>query len=104
MWYSKSISVYTSFIHQIAFDTLQKYHEMLMKLVSCHGAVQNGRIPKMKATFAPNQKIFVIRKIKMTYKRMNIFCIRFLCPSFEDTILYIGMVLSVRPVGPSVLR
>ena len=39
--------LYTSFIQQLAKDTSHKYHEILMQLVSFHGSVHNGRIPKL---------------------------------------------------------
>ena len=41
---SQNQYLYTSFIHQMALDTLHMYHEMLMQIVSCHGSVHNGRI------------------------------------------------------------
>ena len=39
--------LYTSFIHQMAFDTSHKYHEMLMQLVPFHGSVHKGKIPRV---------------------------------------------------------
>ena len=46
-WYIHNKYLYTSFIHQMAFDISHKYHEMRTQCVLFHGSVHNGRFPKL---------------------------------------------------------